>query len=203
MGRKKIILSGVINGFKILSYEGNRYYNVLCPTCLNTKIIRADGITEHSSCGCMRGNFKHGLYEKGPMYFMWHDMKNRCYNPKADRYNRYGERGISVCDEWITDFEAFHNWVILNGWKEGLQIDRINNDGNYTPNNCQFITSKENSRKRGNTVWVSLDGINVCLSEACENIGFDRKRYKAIHRFIKKGFTFDESICKTENLKIL
>ena len=101
------------------------------------------------SCGCyhrkmVSNNFKtHGL-SKHSLYGMWGDIYTRCTNPKADSYCYYGERGISVCDEWRSDFSSFYDWAIENGWEEGLQIDRIDVDGNYEPNNCQFITQAEN-----------------------------------------------------------
>lgn len=72
-------------------------------------------------------------------------MKARCYQESSKYYNNYGGRGIKVCDEWLASFVNFYNWSINNGWKEGLQIDRVDNDGNYEPDNCQWITNKENN----------------------------------------------------------
>jgi hypothetical protein len=75
-------------------------------------------------------------------------MKDRCTNPHNKSYHRYGGRGISVCDEWMNDYSAFQSWALSHGYTENLTIDRIDNDGNYTPNNCQWLTASENSKKR-------------------------------------------------------
>ena len=75
-------------------------------------------------------------------------MKQRCYYLKHKYYDFYGGRGIKICNEWLTDFMNFYNWSIDNGYKEGLTIDRINNNGNYEPNNCRWITMKEQSKNR-------------------------------------------------------
>lgn len=78
------------------------------------------------------------------IYYCWNDMKYRCNKNKSHLFVNYGGRGITVCDEWL-DFNVFYKWAKENGWKEGLQLDRINNDGNYEPGNCQFITNAENN----------------------------------------------------------
>lgn len=99
------------------------------------------------SCGCLHKRMfnhkKHGL-TKHPLFSKWTDIKSRCYNKNVDMYKNYGGRGIKVCDEWLNDFMSFYNWSIENGWEEGLQIDRVNFNGDYEPNNCQFITGAEN-----------------------------------------------------------
>ncbi len=79
---------------------------------------------------------------------VWDSMKSRCCNMKAKSYNRYGGRGISVCEIWSNDFNSFYKWAINNGHKKVLQIDRINNDGNYSPDNCRFVTPQVNSQNR-------------------------------------------------------
>lgn len=97
-----------------------------------------------ASCGCVRTKH-HG---KGTLlYRIWSGMKSRCYNPKIDCWKRYGGRGISMCEEWKNDFAIFRSWALANGYKPGLSIDRKENDGNYTPENCQWLTVSENSKK--------------------------------------------------------
>src|SRR3990167_10224442 len=86
--------------------------------------------------------YKHGLsgsrlYKKRAL------IKQRILNPKRDNYKYYGGRGITIYPEWL-DFIPFRDWALNNGYKEGLEIDRINPDGNYEPNNCHFVTTKEN-----------------------------------------------------------
>lgn len=88
----------------------------------------------------------HGI-SNHPIYKSWSCMKNRCLNKKHDKYHRYGGRGISICNEWM-DIINFYEWSINNGWSNGLEIDRINNNGNYEPNNCRWITHKENCNNK-------------------------------------------------------
>lgn len=83
------------------------------------------------------------------LYSTWLAMKKRCYYSKDVCFNRYGGRGIIICLEWKNNYNAFKFWAILNDYQDDLTIDHIDNDGNYEPNNCQFLTLSENSRKRG------------------------------------------------------
>lgn len=85
----------------------------------------------------------HG-YSNHPLYTVWEHMKQRCYNENEKAYKNYGGRGITVCKEWKNSFEAFFEWA-LPLWKVGLLIDRINNNGNYYPENCQFVTYTESN----------------------------------------------------------
>jgi len=117
-----------------------------------------------NSCGCLQAeraknaNTQHGLSQHS-LYGKLEGMKKRCYNPKVSGYHRYGGRGIKICEEWLNNFMSFYNWAMANGWKEGLQIDRINNDGNYEPNNCRFVTSAVNNRNQS-TTKLTWDDVN-------------------------------------------
>ena len=105
------------------------------------------------SCGCLnkQGNPKHGLrYTR--LYRIWINMKTRCYNKNTNRYKDYGARGITICNEWRNDFMSFYNWSMNNGYDENLTIDRINNDKNYEPSNCRWITVKEQNRNKRNNI---------------------------------------------------
>lgn len=85
-------------------------------------------------------NIKHRLVNH-PLYRVWVKMKERCYYDKDIGYANYGGRGITVCSEWKDNFKNFYDWAV-DKWKKGLYIDRINNDGNYEPDNCRFVTPK-------------------------------------------------------------
>ena len=90
------------------------------------------------------------------LYSAWASMKQRCYYLKAAHYQYYGGRGIKVCDEWRNDFPAFQKWAYANGWedrtkshepKDRMSLDRIDNNLDYSPQNCQWITVSENTKK--------------------------------------------------------
>jgi hypothetical protein len=82
------------------------------------------------------------------LYQTWQNMKSRCYYKKDRKYKNYGGRGITICDKWLNNFEAFRDWALSNGYTDNLTLDRINPDGNYCPENCRFITIQEQARNR-------------------------------------------------------
>jgi hypothetical protein len=124
------------------------------------------------SCGC-RERMTHGLTNH-PLMDTWYNMKQRCYYPKSTFYKRYGERGIKVCDEWKNSFISFYNWAIKNGWSKELKIDRIENDGNYEPSNCQFVTNKVNCRNTSRTL-LNEDVVKKII-QLRKDTGWGRKK---------------------------
>lgn len=102
------------------------------------------------SCGCYhkdelsKRRMQHG-YSKTRLYSIWYGMKCRCSMPSHSTYTYYGGRGISVCAEWL-DFIKFQEWALANGYTDGLEIDRINNDSDYAPDNCRWVTHAENMK---------------------------------------------------------
>lgn len=119
---------------------------------------------------CNKRNTKHGICGKYPkLYNVWITMIHRCEDAKREKYKDYGGRGITVCKEW-KDPVKFATWAFSNGYSDGLQIDRINNNGGYCPDNCRWVTPKENSRNRRNTVLLSVNGKTRSVAEWCEII---------------------------------
>ena len=98
---------------------------------------------------------------KKSLYNSWQNMKQRCYNPNNPKYKRYGGRGIKVCDEW-QDIVGFLNWAKQTGWKQGLTIDRIDNDGNYCPENCRWVSVSDNSRRKRTTKIDMITAQEIC-----------------------------------------
>lgn len=125
--------------------------------CGNTKIICGKSLRKgHSkSCGCWKKELltevkpakTHGLYGTR-LSRIWRNMKNRCYNPNDPNYKFYGSRGITVCAEWLNDFQAFYDWAISHGYRDDLSIDRIDNDKGYSPDNCRWVTMKVQATNR-------------------------------------------------------
>ena len=107
---------------------------------------------------------KHG-YAQHPYYPIWQSMMARCYNEKYKAYKNYGARGIYVCEEWRNDPVAFIEWLKENGYKKGLTIDRIDNNGSYFPDNCRVATRREQANNRRNNICVFYKGKKITLSE--------------------------------------
>ena len=123
---------------------------------------------QNKPIGTSSRRWKHGAWLRDKkLYSIWATMIHRCEDEKREKYKDYGGRGISVCEEWH-DANAFMDWAFANGYEDGLQIDRIDVNGNYEPNNCRWVTPKENSRNRRNTVFLTIDNETKCVAEWCE-----------------------------------
>ena len=131
--------------------------------CGNEKEVLRNSLVSGNtnSCGCLETevkktmHLKHGM-AKTRLWKIWCGMKERCNNPNNQDYPYYGGRGIKVCDEWLNDFQMFHDWAIKNGYTDELTIDRIDNDSNYEPSNCRWATRKEQTRNRSITKKISI-----------------------------------------------
>lgn len=162
--------------------------------CGNEVIIDGSPVRNGSvkSCGCYhvecattQGANKrvHGK-EPERLYNIWCGMKGRCNNPNAPKYNRYGARGIKVCDEWAKDFTVFRDWALTHGYADNLSIDRIDNNGDYEPANCRWATMKQQNRNRSTNHMIDYHGKSVTLAECAEKTGMD---YDVLKRRVYNG----------------
>lgn len=168
--------------------------------CGNETITRGRNLRtgRTKSCGCLHDEkarkrmtamrTKHGSSHT-KLHSVWNGMKDRCYRQGCKEYHRYGGRGITVCEEWRGDFAAFRSWAMRNGYREGLTIDRIDNNGNYCPENCRWITLQEQQQNRRKCVRVLITDIKSgettnapTIAEASRITGVNEN---TIHRIIR------------------
>lgn len=128
---------------------------------------------------------------------VWRGMKERCERPNHSSYKNYGARGISVCDSWKDDFDCFYQWAIANGYSNGLSLDRIDNDGNYCPENCRWATVKEQCRNKRNSVITSTPIGKMTVAEYCEKTGANPF---VLYSRIRRGSP-ENDICKPESIR--
>lgn len=145
---------------------------------VTSKNLRQKGFST-KSCGCLNreGNPTH-RHSRERIYHIWMGMRRRCYNEKdTEKYKRYGGRGIIVCKEWDCKdgFMNFYNWSMANGYRDDLTIDRIDNNGNYEPSNCRWITPKEQQKNTRWSVLVFVDGKTYSMREFTQIANMERR----------------------------
>lgn len=158
--------------------------------CGNKKEARISSVKNlHTcSCGCLnkarasKMATKHGL-SKHPLWRVWRSVKSRCSNKNVSGYKDYGGRGITICEEWSKSFYTFYQWCISNGYSKGLQIDRENNNGNYEPSNCRFVTRKVNCNNKRNNLVYEINGVTKNLKQWCETLNL---KYGTVKPRIRK-----------------
>ena len=194
MGKVKDLTGLVFGRLKVLSFAEKRNTKAfwLCRCeCGKEKIIKGSSLLsrQNPSCGCLIGksNIKNKQNINGilPEYGIWKNIKSRCYNPSVKGYKNYGARGIKVCDRWINSFDNFMDDM---GARPSLKhsIDRIDNDGNYEPNNCRWATNTEQANnRRTNVLLVNVNtGIFYnTIKEASFSINVDRHSLKQKIKF--------------------
>lgn len=176
---------------------------MLCQcTCGNMSTpILANLVTNTSkSCGCrnIQGiidrNITHGLTHH-PLYRVLAQMIQRCTNPNNDAYQYYGARGISICDSWssLSNVQNFITWAKANGWYEGcgLSIDRIDNDGPYSPDNCRWVTNEEQMNNTRSNVWLTCSGKSMTLKQWANDLGVD---YRVISARLSRGWSVHNAL---------
>ncbi len=120
-------------------------------------------------------------------------MKSRCYCESATAFDTYGGRGITVCDEWKSDFETFYKWAIDNGYNDALTIDRIDTNGNYEPSNCRWATMKEQTNNVRRNNRVEFNGVVHTVSEWSDITGINKK---TLWNRLSRGWPIEKALTK-------
>lgn len=132
--------------------------------CGKTTIVTCTKLTRGNtkSCGCWRK--RRNGESRTRLYNIWNNMHKRCENPNHGHYTRYGGRGICICEDW-RHYENFKEWALSSGYKDNLSIDRINVNGNYEPNNCRWVTQKEQMNNIATNKMIIYDGKSYTASQ--------------------------------------
>ena len=142
--------------------------------------------------------------EKAPLYLVWANMLKRLglkYKATPKEIENYASRGITVCDQW-REFGPFRDWALANGYKRGLFIDRIDNDSGYSPDNCRFVTRKENNRNTRATIFVQYKGETRKFVELWEELHHPSVGYScARSRFAVLGWEVERAITTPKGQK--
>lgn len=168
------------------------HWNCICE-CGNTcSVMSKHLISGHTrSCGCLNNFFNRAGTHKmtnTAIYQTWSDIKKRCFNPNCECFKNYGGRGITICDEWKNNFVAFYDYVskLEHFGEEGYTLDRIDNNGNYEPNNLRWANWKTQCGNTRRNHFVEYNGEKILITHAAAQIGISAT---ALRARIKKGDT--------------
>ncbi len=171
---------------------------------VNRSQLRGGKSTKCRPCASGQANINHGL-SCDPIYKVWQSMIKRTSNPRYEHYHRYGGRGITVCDEWKNDVKTFIDWCASNGYKKGLQLDRIDNNGNYEPSNCRFITRQGQQNNTSRNIHLIAFGETKTLAEwsrdtrCTVSYGTLKQRIQTNNWMNEKAITEPSLRCKKAN----
>ena len=192
----------VIKKDEIKTIKGKYTYWVCECECGSVKSIYQGSLRngKTTSCGCygkkqrLKAKTKHGLSHTR-IKRIYHNMLSRCYNPKTPKFKNHGGRGIKVCDEWLGEngFINFVNWAMSNGYDEELTLDRIDNDGDYSPDNCRWADEETQHKNRRITLYIEYNGEKKTVQEWSKELGISENTiyYRYYH-----GYTPEEILYK-------
>jgi hypothetical protein len=199
------VVFGMLTALKLTGLPKHKATWLCQCECGATKEIGANSLLRgHTeSCGCLRAKLmgdrfrKHGLHGSHE-YWTWVDIRDRCRRQSHASYKNYGGRGISVCPQWDS-YQTFYNDMGPRP-SDKHSIERINNDGNYAPDNCKWATKYEQSRNKRQNVWVVVDGERMILKDAAVKFGVN---YFVLHgRYCRRGWTIDRAIAEPVRRKV-
>lgn len=162
----------------------------MCDVCGDTHIKFVSALHDKCTCPNEPRRKSHGK-SNTPLYNVWYAVKQRCYYQKNASYKHYGARGIIMCNEWRDNFQAFYDWSISNGYKKGLQIDRIDVNGNYEPNNCRWVSNYINANNKRNNINFTYHNKTMTLKEWCRYFDIS---YKTCMTRYYRGHSIEECL---------
>lgn len=189
---------GKLTVLKRIKNKGhNPHFLCLCE-CGNLKecdsyMLKYGKIT---SCGCdskqkrIIAHTKHNE-TKTRLYNIWQQMKQRCYNEKSISFIYYGQKNITICNEWKYDYLNFRNWAMNNGYKENLTLDRIDTKGNYCPENCRWISNAKQQRNKNNNRFLTFKNKTLCVAEWSEKTGI---KSQTIYQRLRRNWTIERTL---------
>lgn len=190
-----------INKWTFLAESPDRpRYGIFRCKCGNVREVNMNTVIKGKSKGCkkcQRNNTGVPTKIHTKLYQAWYRARSRCYHESNPSYKNYKEHGITMCDEWLNDPESFIVWAYNNGWKPGLSLDRIDNDGPYAPWNCRWATNKQQMRNTRQNILFEHDGETKCMMEWCEIFGIPH--YLAYNRY-RRGITDFDTVFFVGNL---
>lgn len=209
------LIGGRYGRLVVIEYVGNysknrqALFNCLCD-CGKQAIARGSSLTsgKTKSCGCLHKEISADIMKivnasgqrnimastthgksNHPLYLRWSTIKTRCTNKKHEHYKDYGGRGIMICNEWANNFSVFYDWAINNGYADNLEIDRIDSNKGYSPDNCRWVNKYEQAVNRRNSVFLSDGIVEKPLRDWCSEKSVE---YKLAHARYKKGWSFNK-----------
>lgn len=125
------------------------------------------------------------------LYRIWANIKTRCLNEHDPHYKNWGGRGVQICSEWKESFSSFRDWAISHGYADTLTIDRINNDGNYCPENCRWVTNEDNVENNSQAILLTYNGETHSLGRWERILGTGKNTVQNRH---KRGWSVEECL---------
>ena len=201
MGKIKDLHNKKFGRLKVIKLErikNNRALWLCRCDCGNMCVKASSNLLSNGtkSCGCIHReqlierNKTHN-YSHTSLYNRWKTMKVRCSDENCVAYKNYGGRGIKVCDEWKNDFMSFYKWAILNGYKEELTIDRINNNGDYEPDNCRWVSRANQNRNFRKNHMITYNNETLCLTDMAKKYNITNK---ALSYRLQKGWDIEKAL---------
>lgn len=201
----RLVVTGYAPSIRMTLSSGKTAYisRVSCRCdCGKTVVVRTGHLVRGAtrSCGCLKTDLGHERITHGEcrdhrvsrLYRAWTNMRRRCNKASSLDYKRYGGRGIRVCPQWDSSFGNFRDWAMENGYADNLEIDRIDNDGDYCPENCRWVDRKTQMNNTSTNRYITALGQEHTLSEWCRITGLSHECIR--QRLDVKGWNPDEAM---------